>query len=87
MIPEKRPGLRSQRVAIITASMGKQEELFTRLMAYSDRYMISFQMWPDQYAIYIAKDDVELHSTGSSNAIETMTYAVNYLDRINRVNV
>jgi hypothetical protein len=64
--------------------MGKQEELFRRLMAYSDRYMINFQMWPNQYTIYIEKDNVDLWSYGSSDATETMTVALEYLDRINR---
>jgi hypothetical protein len=64
--------------------MGKQEELFKRLMAYSDRYMINFQMWPTYHTIYIEKDNVDLWSYGSYDATETMTVALGYLDRINR---
>lgn len=58
--------------------------LFSQLLAYSDRYMINFQMWPDQYTIFIEKDCVELYSIGSSDATDTMTRALEYLDRINR---
>lgn len=60
------------------------DKLFVQLMAYSDRYMISFQMWPDQYTIYIEKDDVELYSYGSDDPTETMSEALEYLDRINK---
>lgn len=52
-----------------------------RLIGYSNRYQISVQFWPDQTAVYIFKDGVEMqafggdfdHAVGSSNA---------YLDRI-----
>lgn len=53
-------------------------------MAYSDRYMINFQMWPDHYTIYIEKDSVDLYSYGSYDATETMSKALEYLDRINK---
>lgn len=59
-------------------------DLFNRLMVYSNRYSISFQMWPNQYTIYVEKDDVDLYSYGSDDPTETMSKALEYLDRINR---
>jgi len=38
--------------------------------------------WPDQYAIYIAKDGIDLWSFGSSDAKITMNAALKYLNRI-----
>lgn len=58
--------------------------LMKRLMDYSSVYEISFQMWPEQYTIYIAKDGVDLSSFGGGEGPdETMLRALNYLDRIN----
>lgn len=54
-------------------------------MAYSDRYNINFQMWPNQYTIFIEKDCVELWDFGSHEPIEVMRRALEYLDRINKV--
>lgn len=61
-------------------------KLWLRLLKYSDRYCINFQMWPEQYTIYIEKDGVELGNfvSGCDTAIESMRFAVEYLDRITR---
>lgn len=59
--------------------------LMNRLLKYSLKYEISFQMWPNQYTIYIAKDGIDLYSYGGgSGPNETMIGALNYLDRINK---
>lgn len=61
------------------------EFLMHRLMSYSSRYEISFQMWPNQYTIYIAKDGIDLHSCGGdAYPNEAMKRALEYLDRINK---
>jgi len=53
------------------------------LLAYSDRYEISIQFWPDQIAVYIAKDGVELTSYGGSFSFAIKS-ATDYLNRINK---
>lgn len=62
----------------------KDAYLWIKLLEYSDRYQINFQMWPNQYTIYVEKDHVELYSFGTDNATETMLETLRYLDRINR---
>lgn len=59
-------------------------QLLKRVVSYSDRYQISIQFWPDQCAVYIMKDDVDLNSFGSSQIETTLKMALDYLDRINR---
>ncbi len=58
--------------------------LLTRIIRYSNRYEINIQFWPDQWAVYISKDDVELTSFGGDPE-ETLKMAIDYLDRINKV--
>lgn len=54
-------------------------------MNYSATYEISFQMWPKQYTIYVAKDGVDLHSYGGADdPNEAMKGILEYLDRINK---
>lgn len=61
--------------------------LFERLIEYSRKYEISFQMWPKQNTIYIEKDGVELQSFGGYDTAEdVMTHALEYLNRINKSN-
>ena len=60
------------------------EKKFVKLSKYSDRYEISVQMWPLQWAVYIAKDDVDLTSFGGEPE-ETLQHAIDYLNRINKV--
>jgi hypothetical protein len=58
------------------------ELLWKMLFEFSNKYEINFQMWPDQYTIYIEKDGIELWSFGSSSAEMTMNEALKYLNRI-----
>lgn len=53
-----------------------------KLMSFSDRYQISVQFWPDQTAVYIRKDDVDLIDYGGdfNHAVGS---AIEYLVRIN----
>lgn len=53
------------------------------LLLYSNKYEISIQFWPDQTAVYIAKDGVRLTDFGGDFdfAIEEAT---KYLNRINK---
>lgn len=60
----------------------KELELMRRLLKYSDRYEITIQFWPDQTAVYIAKDSVELQSYGGSFSY-AISESINYLNRIN----
>lgn len=55
-----------------------------KLIKFSDRYEINIQFWPDQTAVYISKDDVELQSYGGDFdfAIDS---ALAYLRRINKI--
>lgn len=54
-----------------------------KLLKYSDRYEISIQFWPDQTAVFIEKDGVELESYGGDFdfAIDS---SIAYLRRINK---
>lgn len=65
-------------------NQGENIKLWLRLLKYSERYQINFQMWPDQYTIYIEKDHVELSSFGGGAVTETMEMTLEFLDRINR---
>ena len=51
------------------------------LLRYSDRYEISIQFWPDQTAVYISKDGVELKDFGGDFE-PTIQQATDYLNRI-----
>lgn len=52
------------------------------LIKYSDKYQINIQFWPEQTAVYISKDDVDLKDFGGSFdfAIDS---SLQYLERIN----
>ncbi len=63
----------------ITAS---QTNKLKSLIRYSDRYEISIQFWPDQTAVYISKDDVDLTSFGGDFDF-AIGSAFDYLKRIN----
>lgn len=58
------------------------EILWKMIFEFSNKYEISFQMWPDQYTIYIAKDGIDLWSFGSSDVKITMNETLKYLNRI-----
>lgn len=60
----------------------EQIKKLRRLLKYSDRYEISIQFWPEQQAIFIAKDGVDLDSYGS-DFDSSIDKALEYLDRIN----
>ncbi len=53
-----------------------------KLLAYSDRYEISIQFWPDQTAVYIAKHGVDLIDFGGSSFDFAIDKAIEYLSRI-----
>lgn len=57
-------------------------DLLKSLLEFSDRYEINIQFWPDQVAVYINKDHVELTSFGGS-FISTVRQSTDYLKRIN----
>lgn len=60
-----------------------QRSQLMKLLKYSDRYEISIQFWPDQTAVYIAKDGIDLQDYGGG-----FNFAINksltYLNRINK---
>lgn len=59
--------------------------LMQRLLKYSSKYEINFQMWPKQYSIYISKDGIDLHSVGGYDCPnDVIEVALQYLDRINK---
>jgi hypothetical protein len=55
--------------------------LLKRLLKYSDRYEISIQFWPEQQAVFIAKDGVDLESYGN-DLNEALKRSIEYLDRV-----
>lgn len=58
-----------------------QLKQLAKLISYSDTYDINIQFWPDQTAVFIEKDEVELQDYGGSfdHAIGS---ALAYLERI-----
>ena len=52
-----------------------------RLLAYSDKYEISIQFWPEQIAVYIAKDGVDLQDYGGDFDF-AIGRSIEYLDRV-----
>jgi hypothetical protein len=58
-------------------------ELLKGLLVFSDKYEISVQFWPEQTAVYIEKDSVELQSYGGSFSFAVKN-AISYLKRINK---
>jgi hypothetical protein len=59
-------------------------DLWSKLLKYSEKYEITYQMWPEYHAIYIAKDGIDLYSFGSYDPADTMRGALEYLDRITK---
>lgn len=57
-------------------------KLLETLLAFSDRYEISIQFWPQQTAVYIAKDGVELQGFGG-DFVFALQRSIDYLERIN----
>lgn len=56
-------------------------EQLRRLLAYSDKYEISIQFWPEQIAVYIAKDGVYLQDYGGDFDF-AIGRTIEYLDRV-----
>jgi hypothetical protein len=57
-----------------------------KLLAFSDKYEISIQFWPEQIAVYIAKDGVDLTDFGGDFYF-AVGKSIEYLVRINSNNV
>lgn len=51
------------------------------LLRFSDRYEISIQFWPQQIAVYIAKDGVDLTDFGGDFGF-AIGKSIEYLNRI-----
>lgn len=62
----------------------EQIELLVSLLQYRDRYQINIQFWPDQTAVYIEKDDVDLIDYGGDFDF-AIGSALSYLERINKI--
>ena len=58
-------------------------ELIKELLSYSDKYEISVQFWPNQIALYIAKDGIELKDFGGEFK-KTIQSAIYFLKRITK---
>lgn len=54
-----------------------------KLLKYSDKYEINIQFWPEQTAVFIAKDGVDLQDYGGSFDF-AIDRAIEYLTRINK---
>lgn len=54
-----------------------------QLLRFSDRYEINIQFWPEQTAVYISKDEVELESYGGDFDF-AIKKSLEYLNRINK---
>ena len=53
------------------------------LITFSDRYELSIQFWPNQVAVYIAKNGIDLNSVGGD--FSAIDKALDYLKRINKL--
>lgn len=61
-----------------------QAHQLRKLLKYSDRYEISIQFWPDQTAVYMAKDGVDLQDYGG-DFNDVINRSLDFLNRINKV--
>lgn len=59
-----------------------QKEKLFELLSFSDKYEIQIQFWPEQTAVFINKDDVELNSFGGDFDFAIQS-SLDYLNRIN----
>jgi hypothetical protein len=64
---------------------GSEAVALLELIKYSDRYEINIQFWPEQTAVYIAKDGVELTDFGGEKDI-VIKQSIDYLKRITTQN-
>lgn len=53
------------------------------LLTYSNKYEISIQFWPDQTAVFISKDGVELQDYGGSFDF-AVDRSIEYLNKITK---
>jgi len=53
----------------------------SKLLKYSDKYEISIQFWPDQIAVYISKDGVDLNDYGGGFDF-AVSKSIEYLERL-----
>jgi hypothetical protein len=60
---------------------GIDVELLSRLLMFSNKYELSIQFWPEQTAVYISKDGVDLQDYGGSFQF-AVRRAIEYLERI-----
>lgn len=60
-------------------------KLMKSIIRYSNKYEISIQYWPDQWAIFIAKDGIDLTSFGGEPE-DTLERGLEYLNRITKNN-
>lgn len=66
--------------------MSRESELFEKLLQFSDRYDISFQLWSGRYSIDIARDGVPLWDYGGSHEpAEVMEKALQYLKDVRKM--
>lgn len=59
-----------------------QMKSLQNLLRYSDKYEISIQFWPEQTAVFISKEDIELIDFGGDFE-DVMKKSIEYLNRIN----
>jgi hypothetical protein len=64
-----------------TLPNGIDLSLLSRLLMFSSKYQLSIQFWPDQTAVYIYKDFVELKSFGGDFGF-AIGKSIEYLERI-----
>lgn len=56
-----------------------------QLLRYTDIYEINIQFWPEQTAVFIEKDGIELQDYGGDFDF-AIDRAIEYLDKINKNN-
>lgn len=69
--------------ALVSGSLpnGIDLTLLSRLLRFSSKYELSIQFWPEQTAVYIAKDGVDLQDYGGSFKF-AVGRAIEYLERV-----
>lgn len=69
--------------AIVSGSLPNEIDLtlLSRLLMFSSKYELSIQFWPEQTAVYISKDGVDLQDYGGDFKF-AVGRAIEYLERI-----
>lgn len=78
--PERKP---TKTTAAKELPNGINLQKLSTLLAYSDRYEISIQFWPEQTAVYLAKDGVDLNDWGG-DFDHAVSSAIGYLERVTK---